>query len=130
MRLNGSDSHTQVWIKLLSNVATGLSITLSRSTAAVVWWLVFFTMFYIIYYSTHDRLFFPGQWGLPTFSVAGVFGMLAGCIASMVESIGDYYACARLAEAPPPPFHAVNRGWEICFFFIKGRNLNLNFYFY
>lgn len=28
----------------------------------------------------------------------------------MVESVGDYYACARLVGAPPPPKHAVNRG--------------------
>ena len=43
-------------------------------------------------------------------SAAGVFGMFAGVLASMIESIGDYYACARLAGAPPPPRHAVNRG--------------------
>ncbi|XP_063964543.1 solute carrier family 23 member 1-like [Lytechinus pictus] len=56
------------------------------------------------------RVPYPGQWGLPTVTVAGVFGMLAGVIASMVESVGDYYGCARLAGAPPPPNHAVNRG--------------------
>ena len=43
-------------------------------------------------------------------SAAGVFGMLAGVLASMIESIGDYYACARLSGAPPPPKHAINRG--------------------
>lgn len=36
--------------------------------------------------------------------------MIAGILASMIESVGDYYACARLAGAPPPPEHAVNRG--------------------
>ena len=41
---------------------------------------------------------YPGQWGAPTVSIAGVIGMLAGVIASMIESIGDYYACARLAS--------------------------------
>ena len=51
-----------------------------------------------------------GQWGTPTVTVAAVFGMLAGILASMIESIGDYYACARLAGAPPPPVHALNRG--------------------
>jgi len=50
------------------------------------------------------------QWGLPTVTVGGVFGMLAGVLAGTVEAIGDYYACARLAGAPPPPIHAVNRG--------------------
>uniref|UniRef100_A0A3P8RW12 Solute carrier family 23 member 1 n=1 Tax=Amphiprion percula TaxID=161767 RepID=A0A3P8RW12_AMPPE len=29
---------------------------------------------------------------------------------SIVESIGDYYACARLSGAMPPPVHAINRG--------------------
>ncbi|XP_060578414.1 solute carrier family 23 member 2-like [Ruditapes philippinarum] len=56
------------------------------------------------------RFPYPGQWGLPKVSMVGVFGMLAGVIAAMIESIGDYYACARLAGAPPPPLHAVNRG--------------------
>ncbi|XP_060067626.1 solute carrier family 23 member 1-like [Ylistrum balloti] len=56
------------------------------------------------------RFPYPGQWGIPTVSFAGVFGMLAGVLASMMESVGDYYACARLAGAPPPPVHAVNRG--------------------
>ena len=51
-----------------------------------------------------------GQWGMPTVSVAGVFGMLAGVLASAIESIGDYFACARISGAPPPPIHAINRG--------------------
>ena len=38
------------------------------------------------------------------------FGMLAGVVASIIESVGDYYACARLSGAPPPPRHAINRG--------------------
>uniref|UniRef100_A0A8C4M7L5 Solute carrier family 23 member 2 n=1 Tax=Equus asinus TaxID=9793 RepID=A0A8C4M7L5_EQUAS len=56
------------------------------------------------------RFPYPGQWGLPTISPAGVFGITAGVISSIVESIGDYYACARLVGAPPPPKHAINRG--------------------
>lgn len=56
------------------------------------------------------RFPYPGQWGLPTVTTASVFGMLAGVLASMIESVGDYYACARLSGAPPPPTHAVNRG--------------------
>ncbi|RXN19128.1 solute carrier family 23 member 2-like protein [Labeo rohita] len=50
------------------------------------------------------------QWGLPTVSVSSVLGMMAGVLASTMESIGDYYACARLSGAPPPPTHAINRG--------------------
>lgn len=51
-----------------------------------------------------------GQWGVPTVSVSSVLGMMAGILASTMESIGDYYACARLSGAPPPPTHAINRG--------------------
>ncbi|XP_060570573.1 solute carrier family 23 member 1-like [Ruditapes philippinarum] len=55
------------------------------------------------------RFPYPGQWGLPTVSAASVFGILAGVLAAMLESIGDYYACAKLSGAPPPPQHAINR---------------------
>ncbi|XP_028998042.1 solute carrier family 23 member 1-like [Betta splendens] len=53
---------------------------------------------------------YPGQWGTPTVSLAGVFGVMAGIICSMAESVGDYHACARLSGAPRPPRHAINRG--------------------
>ncbi|XP_046843448.1 solute carrier family 23 member 1-like isoform X2 [Xenia sp. Carnegie-2017] len=56
------------------------------------------------------RIPFPGQWGTPTVSVAAVIGMLAGVMAGIIESIGDYYACARLSGAPSVPHHALNRG--------------------
>ena len=51
-----------------------------------------------------------GQWGMPRVDIALVCGIFAGLLASMVESVGDYYACARMAGAPPPPAHAINRG--------------------
>ena len=54
--------------------------------------------------------YYAGQWGLPTVSLGAVFGMLAGVLAGAIESIGDYYACARLSGAKPPPIHAINRG--------------------
>ena len=50
------------------------------------------------------------QWGLPTFSLPGFVGLTAGILTSVVESVGDYYACARLSGAPVPPTHAINRG--------------------
>ncbi|XP_041365515.1 solute carrier family 23 member 1-like isoform X2 [Gigantopelta aegis] len=64
----------------------------------------------VLHKSSWFRFPYPGQWGLPTVSLAGVFGMLAGVIASIIESIGDYYACARLSGAPPPPGSAISRG--------------------
>ena len=50
------------------------------------------------------------QWGFPQFGVAAIVGMFAGYIASIVESIGDYYACARLSGAPMPSKETINRG--------------------
>ena len=47
---------------------------------------------------------------MPTVTVAGVFGMLAGVLTTIIESVGNFYACARLSGAPPPPKHAMNRG--------------------
>jgi solute carrier family 23 (nucleobase transporter), member 1 len=56
----------------------------------------------------------PFKWGFPDLGSstlwAGVFGMLAGYLASMIESIGDYYACARIAEAPVPTSRMISRG--------------------
>lgn len=49
------------------------------------------------------------QWGFPTVTAAGVIGMMSAVVSSIIESIGDYYACARLSCAPPPPIHAINR---------------------
>ncbi|XP_076349421.1 solute carrier family 23 member 2-like isoform X3 [Tachypleus tridentatus] len=56
------------------------------------------------------RFPYPGQWGLPTVTISAILGMFAGILASVLESIGDYYACARLACAPTPPPSAINRG--------------------
>ncbi|OXA57747.1 solute carrier family 23 member 2 [Folsomia candida] len=53
---------------------------------------------------------YPFQWGWPTVSVGAVLGMVSGVITGTVESIGDYYACARISGASPPPISAVNRG--------------------
>jgi nucleobase transporter 1/2 len=55
----------------------------------------------------------PFKWGVPSLSsitVAGSIGMLAGYIASMIESIGDYYSCARISEAPVPTEKMISRG--------------------
>ena len=64
----------------------------------------------LLYKADWFRFPYPFQWGLPTVSAAGVVGMIAGVISSAIESVGDYYACARLSGAPPPPVHAINRG--------------------
>ncbi|KAK3091327.1 hypothetical protein FSP39_018963 [Pinctada imbricata] len=53
---------------------------------------------------------YPFQFGRPTFSAAGYVGMLAATLASVMESIGDYFACARISNVGTPPAHALNRG--------------------
>lgn len=53
---------------------------------------------------------YPGQFGTPRVSVGGFVGFLAAVLAGAIESIGDYFACAKLAGAPPPPKYALNRG--------------------
>lgn len=55
------------------------------------------------------KLCFIGQWGLPIFTISAILGMLSGVLASIIESLGDYFACARLCKIPPPPNHAINR---------------------
>ncbi|XP_064455237.1 solute carrier family 23 member 2-like isoform X2 [Ornithodoros turicata] len=60
--------------------------------------------------SSWFRFPYPLQWGIPTVSTGAVVGLLAGVLISIVESVGDYHACARLSGAPPPPVNAVNRG--------------------
>ncbi|ROT67936.1 putative solute carrier family 23 member 1-like [Penaeus vannamei] len=56
------------------------------------------------------RVPYPGQWGMPTVSVAGVVGSWQGSSRRSWRAIGDYFACARVANVPPPPTHALNRG--------------------
>lgn len=50
---------------------------------------------------------------MPTVSVASYMAMMAATMASIIESVGDYYACARIACVTPPPAHAINRGVAI-----------------
>lgn len=47
---------------------------------------------------------------MPTFNSGLFVAFIAGVITSVIESIGDYYTCARIAGAVPPPPSAINRG--------------------
>lgn len=48
------------------------------------------------------RVPYPAQWGVPTVPLSGAIGMLASIVTSIIESIGDYHACARLASLTVP----------------------------
>ena len=53
---------------------------------------------------------YPGQYGAPGFSATALISFLMSTFLSILDSIGDYYATARAARAPPPPSYALNRG--------------------
>ncbi|XP_062587082.1 solute carrier family 23 member 2-like [Saccostrea cucullata] len=56
------------------------------------------------------RVPYPGQFGPLSFSTSVFAGFMIGTIVSILDSIGDYYACAKMSNVPPPPTHSVNRG--------------------
>ncbi|BFY97984.1 hypothetical protein BsWGS_01024 [Bradybaena similaris] len=53
---------------------------------------------------------YPGKFGPMSFSAAGFISFFVATIMSVLDSIGDYNACARAVRAPPPPTYAFNRG--------------------
>ncbi len=59
---------------------------------------------------TYIRAPIPFPWGPPKFVPAFTLGMLAGYLASMVESIGDYHSVCRMSEAPPPTEKMISKG--------------------
>ncbi|XP_067653490.1 solute carrier family 23 member 1-like [Haliotis asinina] len=52
----------------------------------------------------------PGQFGVPSFNIGLFVGFIASFLASIIESVGDYFAAAKACEVSTPPKHAVNRG--------------------
>ncbi|ELY69965.1 uracil-xanthine permease family protein [Natrinema versiforme] len=53
---------------------------------------------------------YPFQWGIPQVTTAFVVGMFAGVLASIVESIGDYYAVANITGSGAPSGKRINHG--------------------
>src|SRR5918995_1628189 len=53
-------------------------------------------------------LFFP--WGAPKFTLGFFLATLAGYMASMIESFGDYHAISVAAGAPRPSTKTISRG--------------------
>lgn len=53
-------------------------------------------------------LIFP--WGPPKFHLGFFFAILAGYLASMIESIGDYHACSYMAGGGDPTAKQLSRG--------------------
>ncbi|KAK3089844.1 hypothetical protein FSP39_007039 [Pinctada imbricata] len=53
---------------------------------------------------------YPGVHGSPSFASGAFVAFMIGSISSIIESIADYYACARVCRVQSPPVHALNRG--------------------
>jgi nucleobase transporter 1/2 len=68
---------------------------------------------YILSEAPWFRVPYPGQWGSPIFTTSGVLTMLAAVIPAALESIGDYYAAARLSGARQPPGEVVSRALAV-----------------
>ena len=49
-------------------------------------------------------------WGPPRFATAFIIAMLAGYLASMIESFGDYHACSQMAGGGDPTAEQISRG--------------------
>jgi len=58
-------------------------------------------------YHPNDLLF---PWGWPKFHVGFIFAVLAGYLASMVESFGDYHACSYMVGRGDPTSKQISRG--------------------
>ncbi|KAK3610441.1 hypothetical protein CHS0354_016618 [Potamilus streckersoni] len=56
---------------------------------------------------------YPGQFGAFRFSSSALVGCLLATLLSILDSVGDYYACSKVCHVPPPPRHAVNRGLAV-----------------
>ncbi|GMR58177.1 hypothetical protein PMAYCL1PPCAC_28372, partial [Pristionchus mayeri] len=52
----------------------------------------------------------PGQFGVPKLHVGLLMGFILSALTSVIESVGDYHAAARVSQERSPPSHAVNRG--------------------
>lgn len=55
-----------------------------------------------------NDLIFP--WGLPEFAISATVAVLAGYLASMIESFGDYHACKQMAGGGDPTPQEISRG--------------------
>jgi nucleobase transporter 1/2 len=49
-------------------------------------------------------------WGMPQFAMSATIAVMAGYMASMIESFGDYHACKNIAGAGDPTPAEISRG--------------------
>jgi len=59
-------------------------------------------------YTELNKIVLP--WGVPRFEFGFFIAVLAGYLASMIESFGDYHACSHMAGAGDPTPSQISRG--------------------
>ncbi|KAH9520301.1 hypothetical protein Btru_060447, partial [Bulinus truncatus] len=65
---------------------------------------------YIVKESDWFTFPYPGKYGGYAFSLGAFISFFMATIASVLDSIGDYNAVARISRVPPPPKYVFNRG--------------------
>lgn len=94
---------------LLSAIFTHFN-WLSKDRNSVQYYARTDTQLHVVYNTAWFSFPYPGQFGFPIFH-AGVFlSFFLATLLSVLDSIGDYNACARMCYVPRPPEWAVNRG--------------------
>ncbi|XP_054284348.1 solute carrier family 23 member 1 isoform X2 [Macrosteles quadrilineatus] len=108
-----------IWFNLFKLFPVLLTIGIMWGICGILTWQEFFpeghpartdVKIKILEDSDWFRVPYPGQWGMPTITLSGVLGMLAGVLACTVESVSYYPTVAKMCAAPPPPVSAINRG--------------------
>jgi xanthine/uracil permease len=102
------DSYSRVF--KLFPVLLGLGLSYLIAAALSVAGVVDIVSFGAITDAPPVRGIVPFQWGMPLFTGSFVAGMIAGMLASAIESFGDYHSVARMAGEGAPNSKRVNHG--------------------
>ncbi|XP_070211697.1 solute carrier family 23 member 1-like [Littorina saxatilis] len=93
----------------VSAVLTKLDV-LSADRDSVQFYARTDTQLHVIHSTPWFSTIYPGQYGFPRFHPGVFLSFFLATILSVLDSIGDYSACARMCYVPQPPAWAVNRG--------------------
>lgn len=102
------DDYSQVF--KLFPVLLGLGLSYLIAAVLSVAGVVDIVSFGAITEAPPIRAITPFQWGMPLFTGSFIAGMIAGMLASAIESFGDYHSVARMAGEGAPNKKRVNHG--------------------
>jgi xanthine/uracil permease len=98
------------WVFNLFPVLLGLGLAYLIAVALSVAGVMNIVSFGSIASAPPIRAITPFQWGTPLFTTSFAAGMIAGMLASAIESFGDYHSVARMAGEGAPNSRRVNHG--------------------